>query len=230
MHDAAITRRLLLAGAAGSAALLTIGARGAQKLPHGLFTLGVASGDPLPDGVVLWTRLAPDPMAGDGGMPQVAVPVRWEVATDEKFARIVRSGTASADPEWGHSVHVDVTGLRAAAHYFYRFIAGGETSPVARTRTAPAAGAKVDRLRACFASCQKYEAGFYAAWRHMVAEDPDLILFVGDYIYEGAPNPKNAVRLHRNPEPKDLPGYRVRYATYKLDPCCRRRTMPRPGR
>lgn len=213
-----LTRRTLIAGAAGSAALLSVGARGAQRLPQGLFALGVASGDPAPDGIVLWTRLVPEPMAGDGGMPPVAVPVRWEVAEDEAFARIVRSGTARAEPIWGHSVHVDVTGLRPAAHYFYRFIAGGEKSAVGRTRTAPAAGAAVDRLRLCFGSCQKYEAGFYAAYRHMIADDPDLILFLGDYIYEGAPSQKEAVRLHRNAEPVDLAGYRVRYATYKLDP------------
>ncbi|QNA84803.1 alkaline phosphatase [Sphingomonas sp. So64.6b] len=214
----AISRRAVLAGAAVSAALLTVGARGAMHLPQGLFTLGVASGDPAADGVVLWTRLAPHPMEGDGGMPPVAMPVRWQVAEDERFARIVRAGEAIAQPGWGHSVHVDVGGLRPARRYFYRFIAGGEVSPTGRTCTAPAAGATVDRLRLCFSSCQKYEAGYYAAYRHMVADDPDLILFLGDYIYEGAPNPKNAVRLHQNPEPVDLAGYRVRYATYKSDP------------
>jgi len=213
-----ITRRVLLAGAAGAAALLSIGARGATPLPPGLFTLGVASGDPLPDGVILWTRLAPDPMAGDGGMPPLPVPVRWEIAEDRAFTRPIRSGTATARPEFGHSVHVDARGLRPARRYFYRFIADGQASPVGRTRTAPAAGAAVDRLRICFGSCQKYEVGFYAAWRHIVAEDPDLILFLGDYIYEDAPGAKEAVRLHRNPEPMDLAGYRIRYATYKLDP------------
>ena len=212
-----ISRRSMLAGA-GAAALLSIGARGSARLPQRLFTLGVASGDPAPDGVVLWTRLAPEPLAADGGMTAAAVPVRWEVAEDARFARIARSGNALARAELGHSVHVEVTGLRSARPYFYRFIAGGEASPVGRTRTAPAAGAQVDRLRICFGSCQKYEAGHYAAYRHMVADDPDLILFLGDYIYEGAPNPKDAVRLHQNPEPLDLAGYRVRYATYKLDP------------
>jgi alkaline phosphatase D len=218
----AFSRRLVLGGVAATGALLSIGARGATALPPGLFSLGVASGDPEADSVILWTRLVPEPMAGDGGMPPVAVPVRWEVAEDEGFARIVRHGTARAEPRWGHSVHVEADGLRPGRGYFYRFIAGGEASPVGRTRTAPARGAAVDRLRLCFASCQKYEVGFYAAWRHVVAEDPDLILFLGDYIYEGAPTDrighKDAVRLHRNPEPFDLAGYRVRYATYKLDP------------
>lgn len=216
--DSRFSRRTVIGGAAAAGALISIGARGATPLPAGLFSLGVASGDPDADSVILWTRLAPEPLAGDGGMPPVAVPVRWEVAEDERFARIVRSGTARAQPHWGHAVHVEAKGLRPGRWYFYRFIAAGESSPVGRTRTAPAAGAAVDRLRLCFASCQKYEAGFYAAWRHVVAEDPDLVLFLGDYIYEGAPSQKDAVRQHRNPEPMDLAGYRVRYATYKLDP------------
>lgn len=220
VHDSSspsvtLTRRTLIGA---SAALLTVGARGAGRLPAGLFTLGVASGDPLPDSVILWTRLAPAPLDADGGMPPLAVPVRWQVATDDRFGHIVGEGTAQAEPRWGHAVHVDVRGLRPATRYFYRFLAGGESSATGRTRTAPAPGAVVDRLRLCYGSCQKYEAGYYAAWRHLVAEDPDLVLFLGDYIYEGAPSPKDAVRLHRNPEPKDLAGYRVRYATYKSDP------------
>ena len=213
------TRRTLLAGAGAAAALLSVGARGATALPPGLFPLGVASGDPAPDGMVLWTRLAPRPLEPGGGMPPVAVPVRWEVAEDEHFARIVRSGISRAVPDWGHAVHVDVSGLRPAARYFYRFLAGGESSPVGRTRTAPAPGAAVERLRICFGSCQKYEVGFYAAYGHMVAEDPDLILFLGDYIYEDpVKGGETAVRSHGQSEPFDLAGYRARYAAYKLDP------------
>ncbi|EIZ77596.1 alkaline phosphatase D [Novosphingobium sp. Rr 2-17] len=217
-NDLPFSRRTVVGGALAAGTLFSIGAHAAAGLPQGLFSLGVASGDPEPDGIILWTRLAPQPLESDGGMPPVAVPVRWEIAEDEAFSRIARSGMARAEPHWGHSVHVDARGLRPGRAYFYRFIAGKEASPVGRTRTAPARGAQVDRLRLCFASCQKYEAGFYAAWRHVVAEDPDLILFLGDYIYEGAPNSKDAVRLHRNPEPMDLGGYRIRYATYKLDP------------
>jgi alkaline phosphatase D len=215
----AITRRSLVLGAAGSAALLSVGARGSLVLPRGLFTLGIASGDPTLDGIVLWTRLAPAPLDGDGGMPPVVVPVRWEVAEDELFAHVVRSGVARADPHWGHSVHVDVTGLRPARRYFYRFLAAGEASPVGRAITAPAPGAAVDRLRVCFGSCQKYEVGRYGAYRHMVAEDPDLILFLGDYIYEDPVKPEDeAVRHLDQGEPFDLASYRVRYAAYKLDP------------
>ena len=213
------TRRDLLKTSviAGPAILLMpsrlLGAGGAERL----FTLGVASGDPWSDGVVLWTRLAPHPLEADGGMPPMRVPVTWQVAEDEGFGRIVNTGTVFATPEAAHSVHVDVAGLKPAHAYFYRFIAGGESSPVGRTRTAPAAHAAVDHLRFCFGSCQKYEAGQYAAWRHVVAEDPDLIVFLGDYIYENGPS-EGAVRRHLNPEPRDVPGYRTRYATYKLDP------------
>ncbi len=214
-----LSRRVVLAGIAGSAALLSIGARGATRLSPGLFTLGVASGDPASDRVVLWTRLAPQPLAEDGGMPPVAIPVRWEVAQDARFARIVRSGTARAVPSRAHSVHVDVAGLRPASQYFYRFIAGGEASPVGRTRTAPARGAAVDRLRICFGSCQKYDVGHYAAYRHMIAEDPDLILFLGDYIYENAgKSDAETVRAISLDEAVDLAGYRQRYALYKSDP------------
>lgn len=182
-----------------------------------LFSLGVASGEPSADGVVLWTRLAPEPLAPGGGLGDARVPVRWEVAEDEQFRRIVRRGEVRAMPEDGHSLHVEVGGLRPAHVYHYRFLSLGQVSPVGRTRTAPAADATVDRLRICYGSCQKYEVGHYAAWTHTIAEDPDLILFLGDYIYEGAPNPK-ALRPHLNPEPFDLPGYRLRYAGYKLDP------------
>ena len=211
-----LSRRQWIAGAIAAPALLTFGARTGSAAAEGPFTLGVASGDPEPDGMVLWTRLAPQPLEGDGGMPPVDVPVRWEVAEDERFSHIARFGNGVAKARWGHSVHVEVDGLAPGRRYYYRFIANGIASPVGRTGTAPAPGAAVDRLRICFASCQKYEAGYYAAWRHAVDEDPDLILFLGDYIYEGAPT-VGAVRMHLNPEPVDLAGYRVRYATYKLD-------------
>lgn len=211
------TRRAAIQAAAGTFAILSIGARGAARLPPGLFSLGIASGDPTPDGVVLWTRLAPDPTAADGGMPPQAVPVRWEVAEDEGFRRIVQVGDTHALPAFAHAAHVEVAGLRPARRYWYRFIAGGEASPIGRTATSPARGAAVDRLRICFASCQNYESGYYSAYSHLVDEDPDLVFFLGDYIYEGAPT-NDGVRRHVNPEPSDLNGYRIRYASYKSDP------------
>lgn len=182
------------------------------------FTLGVASGEPTGDGVVLWTRLAPRPLDPDGGMGTASADVAWTLYEDAGLTRVVRSGRARADAAFGHSVHVELSGLSPDRPYWYRFVAGGEASPVGRTRTAPALGAAVDRLRACFASCQKYEAGHYAAYRHMVEEAPDIVLFLGDYIYEGDPGSREAVRLHQNPEPIDVAGYRQRYATYKSDP------------
>jgi len=213
-----LTRRALLhaASVAGSAAL--IGARGLRAATAGrsAFTLGVASGEPTPDGFVLWTRLAPSPLEADGGMAAQRVPVRWEVSATERFEPI-RSGAAVADPEWGHSVHVELAGLEPGRPYWYRFLAGGEASPIGRTRTAPAASAAPERLRIAFASCQNWEAGFYAAYRHMAADDPDLILFLGDYIYESAAKP-GGVRMHPAAEANDLDSYRIRYASYKGDP------------
>lgn len=180
------------------------------------FSLGVASGDPAPDGVVLWTRLAPQPLAPDGGMPPEAVAVAWEVADDEGFQRVVAKGKARAEPQAAHTVHVEVEGLRPGRTYFYRFHAAGETSPVGRTRTAPAPGADVQRLRYAFTACQQYEAGFYAGYRQMVADDPELIFFLGDYIYEGPPR-NGLPRRHNAVVPVDLASYRQRIALYKTD-------------
>jgi alkaline phosphatase D len=213
------TRRTILkASTLAAPVLLTMSARATALVTGDYpFTLGVASGEPWPDGMVLWTRLAPRPLEPHGGLPPRPVAVRWDVAEDEHFTRIARTGTAFADPAAAHSVHVEVGGLRPGRSYFYRFIVGGEASPIGRTRTAPAQDATVDALRFCFGSCQKYEAGHYAAWTHVVAADPELIVFLGDYIYENAPTDEG-VRRHLNPEPFDLAGYRIRYASYKLDP------------
>ena len=147
------------------------------------FTLGVASGDPEPDGVVIWTRLAPKPLDG-GGMPNEPVSVQWEVATDEAIGDVVRKGTSLAMPQLGHSVHVEVEGLKPHRWYFYRFHAGNETSPVGRTRTAPALDAMPDRLQFAFTSCQHYESGYFNGYPHLQKEDLDLVIHLGDYIYE----------------------------------------------
>ena len=179
------------------------------------FTLGVASGAPTADGLVIWTRLAPRPLEG-GGMDPVAVEVRWEVAADASFARIVRQGHGIARPEAVHTLHVDVDGLEPAREYWYRFIAGGEASPVARTRTAPAPGHGDERLRIALASCQQYEQGWYVAHRHLAAEGVDLVAFVGDYIYESSWG-RDFVRQHSTGEPHTLDEYRTRYAQYKTD-------------
>lgn len=182
------------------------------------FSLGVASGEPTPDGMVLWTRLAPSPLEPDGGLPPEALPVGWELAEDEGFRRIVAKGRTLARPELGHSVHVEPAGLEPDRPYWYRFTFAGASSPVGCTRTAPLPGETPSRLRYAFGSCQKYESGFYGAYAHLVEDAPDLVFFLGDYIYESGPKTSGVVRSHKNPEPKDLAGYRVRYATYKSDP------------
>jgi alkaline phosphatase D len=181
------------------------------------FSLGVASGYPRPLGFTLWTRLAPIPEAPGGGMAPEVVPVRWEVARDEGMKDIAESGTVYASPDWAHSVHVDVAGLQAGRTYWYRFSAGGALSPTGRVRTAPAVSANVPRLRFALASCQHYEQGYFNAYRHIAADQPDLVLHVGDYIYESSWG-RDHVRKHGTPEPITLDDYRARYALYKTDP------------
>ena len=225
-------RRRVLRAAAALAALRALGAAPARAQPGALlgfpawpFTLGVASGDPLPDGVVIWTRLAPEPMAPMGGMPHAAVAVDWEVAEDERFARIAARGTALARPELGFAVHVEVTGLAPARPYWYRFHAGRETSPVGRTRTAPAPDAAPVRLRFVNAGCQHYEHGHFTAWRHVAEEaELDFVFHYGDYIYEyrGVPQGQTgwgpSIRSHVGDETHTLNDYRRRYAQYRGDP------------
>jgi len=188
----------------------------APVLPADPFALGVASGDPSPSGVVLWTRLAPRPLEPDGGMPHEAVEVAWEVAEDEGFGRVVRRGVVTATPDWAHAVHVEVDGLAPARRYFYRFHCGTEESPVGRTRTAPASGAPAAPLRFAVASCQNWEEGLYTAYERMVRDDPDLILHLGDYIYE-YPAREGKPRRHEGGPTDSLAGFRVRHALYKTD-------------
>ncbi|MFC4056278.1 alkaline phosphatase D family protein [Actinomadura syzygii] len=197
-------------------ALAAVRSYGGVPLPSGLFTLGVASGDPLPDGVVLWTRLAPKPVDG-GGMPSSPVPVSWQVAEDERFERIRARGVVTARPESGHSVHAEVAGLRPDREYHYRFRAGDEVSPVGRTRTAPEDGAVNRRLRFAFASCQSWQDGYFTAYSHLAEEDVAFLAFLGDYIYESAPK-TTTVRTHEGKgEPYTLAEYRNRHAQYKTD-------------
>ena len=179
------------------------------------FTLGVASGDPEPDGVVIWTRLAPKPVDG-GGMANEPIAVHWEVATDEAFANVVQKGLSLAMPQLGHSVHVEVDGLQPHRWYFYRFYAGDEVSAVGRTRTAPAFDAMPDRLKFAFTSCQHYETGYFNGYPHMQKDDLDLVVHLGDYIYEYK-GIDNRARKHLGNEIVSLENYRQRYAQYRLD-------------
>jgi alkaline phosphatase D len=172
------------------------------KVPDNLFTLGVASGDPSPSGFVIWTRLAPRPLEG-GGMPDEAVEVAWEVAEDDRFVKVVARGTVSAISAWAHSVHIEVDGLKPDRTYWYRFHAAGTGGPVGRTRTLPAADSLPDRLRFTFASCQHFESGLFTAYEHMAQDDLDLVVHLGDYIYEAARGPQaaHACRLPQSPRP-----------------------------
>lgn len=183
------------------------------------FQLGVASGDPSADGFVLWTRLAPQPLEG-GGMPDEPVWVHWRVAEDEAMTKVVAKGKEVAGPDWAHSVHVEVTGLRPDRWYWYEFRAGAEISPRGRTRTLESpdrAANETSMLKMAFASCQHWEAGFYTAYQHMLEESPDLVFHLGDYIYEG-PAKEGQIRKHNSAEIMTLADYRNRHAQYKTDP------------
>ncbi|ASJ76730.1 alkaline phosphatase D family protein [Granulosicoccus antarcticus] len=183
------------------------------------FTLGVASGDPLPDGIVLWTRLAPKPLEG-GGLPNLAIDVQWEIGFDEQMHTLAQTGTATAYAELGHAVHVDIAGLESARDYWYRFVVGGIQSPIGKTRTAPERYAPVDQIKIGVCGCNHYEQGYFTAYRHMANENFDVIFHTGDYIYEYAPYDglSSRVRKHLGEETFSLNNYRNRYAQYKLDP------------
>ena len=180
-----------LAGLVATSSLQALTESATPSFSRNPFTLGVASGDPLPERVVLWTRLALEPLAADGhgGMDPVRVPVHWSVATDDRMRRVVRRGVTFADPDFAHSVHVDVDRLSPGRPYWYQFNVRGEWSPVGRTRTGIPSGQSPRQLRFGFASCQHFEQGFYTAYQHMAGEDLDLVLFLGDYIYEDGVSP-----------------------------------------
>jgi alkaline phosphatase D len=215
------SRREFLKGAAALGLLAAASPPRARAVPwraaRDPFTLGVASGYPTPQGMVLWSRLAPEPLAPGGGLPPEAIAVRWEVAEDEAMRRVLASGSTWADPAWAHSVHVEVGGLAPDRWYFYRFDAGKTASPVGRTRTAPADGADPARCRFAVASCQHWEHGYYGAYRQMLADELDFVVHVGDYIYESSWG-GDPVRRHGTPEPYTLDDYRARYALYRTDP------------
>ncbi|MET7622211.1 alkaline phosphatase D family protein [Streptomyces sp. NPDC005408] len=195
----------------------------AADAPAPLFLHGIASGDPLPDGVLLWTRITPTPDAvpGSGKGPDTAV--SWEVAEDKAFTKVVAHGTTTSNAASDHTVKVDVRGLRQATVYYFRFTAGAGVSPIGRTRTAPATDAATPGVRFGVVSCANWEAGYFSPYRHLAARaDLDAILHLGDYIYEyatgGYPAPEYVVRQH---SPKNeiltLADYRTRHATYKTD-------------
>lgn len=225
-------RRMLLTGAGGLALFAGLArhcpVHAAPSFQSDPFSLGVAAGDPWPDGFVIWTRLAPKPLEPHGGMAPQSVVVQWEVAEDERFLRIVRSGETLARPELAHSVHVEVEGLKPGRPYWYRFLAGGAArSQTGMAKTAPALGIIPARLRLVNAGCQSYPHGWFDAWRY-ISQEPDLdaVFHYGDYIYEyGASNKiikdetgQIVERQHLGGEVYSLDDYRQRYAQYKADP------------
>ena len=156
---------------------------------------------------MLWTRLAPDPLAPDGagGMPPYQLPVTWQVARDPQFRRVVRAGTVRATPELGHSVHAEVSGLEPGRDHWYRFRAGDQVSPVGRARTAPPPSQTGGSIAFALASCQAWAGGRFASYRTMAEEDLDLVVHVGDYTYEGR-------------DDETLAQFRVNHAKYKTSP------------
>lgn len=216
----AFATNLPTAGAASAAEL------DARKIADDPFTLGVASGDPLPGSVLLWTRLAPSPYEPGNGLPNERVTVQWELAHDARFRRIVRRGSVTAHPEFNHSVHVEVGNLDSARTYYFRFRAGKWISDTGRTRTAPAAGSKVSSLTLAAVSCQAYHDGYFTPYKHLADDDVDVVFHLGDYLYEYAVNSAGGARNYTdrtlpalyNRETQTLEDYRLRYALYKSDP------------
>lgn len=208
---------LALAGLPWRAQASSLVVKQQQKFAGNPFTLGVASGDPTPSSVVLWTRLAPSPLTPDGGMPAENVEVRWVIARDDQLKDVVREGRSIATPLFAHSLHVEVEGLEPDRWYSYGFFVGNEASPIGRTRTMPALSVLPEKLRYAFASCQHFETGLYTAYEHMAREDLDLVAHLGDYIYEYAGQDQR-VRKHEGPKLTSLDDYRIRHAQYKTDP------------
>ncbi|MGI5399415.1 alkaline phosphatase D family protein [Streptomyces sp. CA-135486] len=198
----------------------------AKKITEDPFTLGVASGDPQPGSVLLWTRLATRPYEPDSGLPRARIPLRWEIAHDSRFSRIARRGSVTAHPEFHHSVHVEVAGLGHDRPYYYRFRAGTWISPTGRTRTAPARSARISELKLAAVSCQAYHDGYFTAYKHLAEEELDAVFHLGDYLYEYAVNAVGGARAytdqrlpaHYNHETLTLEDYRLRYGLYKSDP------------
>ncbi|MFH8760215.1 alkaline phosphatase D family protein [Streptomyces atroolivaceus] len=218
-------RTVVKAAAATAVAGSVLAATGARAADGPAFLHGVASGDPLPDGILLWTRVTPAPDAVPGSGLGADTPVAWEIAEDRDFTRIAARGTAVARAASDHTVKADVRGLRPATAYWFRFAAGSTVlSPVGRTRTAPAAGAAVPGIRFGVVSCANWEAGWFSPYRHLAARaDLDAVLHLGDYIYEYAsgsyPTQDTVVRPHAPlHEIRTLADYRLRHATYKTDP------------
>ena len=220
-YEGGLSRRLFLAYASSLSVIPLLGkATWGESNPtyqSNPFSLGVASGDPDSQSVVLWTRLAPKPLEPFGGMPAHAVDVKWELAEDESFTKVVQRGVTLATPQLGHSVHVTPNGLKPDRWYWYRFMSGDAVSPVGRTRTMPFADAMPEKLKFAVTSCQNYEQGLFTAYQQMKQDNVDLVFHLGDYIYEYKAGRNGDVRTHQGDEIKSLNDYRIRYAQYRSD-------------
>jgi alkaline phosphatase D len=220
--DQRITRRTLLKTGGSLAAGMTLAgiasgpALGQAIFADNPFTLGIASGDPSPTGVVLWTRLAPDPLAVGGGMPAEPFEVRYELSQDEDFHAIVRKGSTVALPDEAHSVREEIQGLGPEHHYFYRFKVGDWISPVGHTRTRPPGNSMVRSVTFAFVSCQNFAEGYFTPYDDVAdAQDIEAVIFLGDYIYEGR---NTTIRTHMPQiEVRTLDDYRIRHGQYKTD-------------
>lgn len=222
------TRALSASAQEGTPSATPVASPASAGISSDPFTLGIASGEPVADGVVLWTRIAPRPFEPDGGVAAGSLRVSWEVASDEAMTRIVQQGEYATDAAWAHSVHAEVSGLEPATEYWYRFRVGDFESPVGRTKTAPAPGDTATPLRFAFASCQRWEHGLYTAFADLAAQTPDLVVHLGDYIYEypilirgdlrDVPaRSTEGIPLGAMGETTELDDYRQRYAIYKRD-------------
>lgn len=174
------------------------------------FKHGVASGDPLIDRVIIWTRVNPSQST------EQAILVNWEMALDPEFSRIVRSGSVKTAAVRDFTVKLDVNGLKPYTTYYYRFKSGNSNSPIGRTKTAPTAS-ETDRIRAAVVACSNYVAGYFNAYGLLARRaDLDVVFHLGDYIYETG---DAIVRAHRPArEIVSLADYRERYAQYREDP------------
>jgi alkaline phosphatase D len=217
-----MNRRELIAylGASTSSAMPSW-ATATVKLTDTPFTLGIASGSPQHDSVVLWTRLHLIDFIGRSKLPNLSINVQWQVAKDERFMKLVQQGETSALPKLGHAVHVELQNLAPDSWYYYRFMVGQYISTVGKTRTLPAPDSLVGKLRFAYASCQRYETGYFSAYSHMAKEQLDAVVFLGDYIYEYNSRGSQATRHLPGYLPAfadTVEGYRMRYAAYKSDP------------
>ena len=218
MDKPALNRRQLLKGVSASLGVLALRGFEVHAASPLYFTHGVASGDPLSDRVILWTRLIP------GSGEHRAVDCRWEVASDPQFMQLVNSGVVSTSAKRDYTLKVDAQGLEPGSAYFYRFLSEGIISPVGQTRTLPEGA--VESFRIGVASCSNYPQGYFNVYRHMADSDLDLVLHLGDYIYEYAEGVyANAVateELGRQVEPATeiltVEDYRMRYGLYRTDP------------